>query len=1029
MSKLKPQNGLENRFPNLGNLTVNIIQHIVEPVLGKDAIEEIAKPYKNHELYLRLCEALEKAEKRFIQKYPNSDVAKGLIQLSLFNLDSARSHFWGFSKNPADSAFQEYLSQQFHKDFPKLEEEKRQEAITGYISILKAEMISIDEEIRQRVSTTALLSVENDVKQISSTLNSIDKNTRDIADALLKGLPRPIVDEVGSTVVQANDVSTKPEPKRSVGDIPIHFRKYLENLRTNLLEVFRQDQHVLLSVGELSNEDPDTLLTLQQTLRSAYSIHIKGYEAEALPQAIEECLNDHRLTVLLGDPGAGKTTSLRYLALRQIEKFLNCESNLLPVWASLSHWQDKETVAKDFLWQEFADLCTENNAPSRDEFERLLNDGYLLIFLDGLNELPHREQESQDLPANLRDKKASENKIIDPREGSILSLSKDANSQLALSCRISEYIHLPGWREFRILPLSDQQISELVKKHLGSKSPILDEILARQPDLRNLVRNAFFLRSLIRLVQEGWEKIPSNRFELVQFTCRAALNRESVKQGKDTDEIIDLIGKFSYEAMDDGLIGSTIGIPVKSITLGENNTYTSSGENQLLSAFIFAEAAGLVMNIKNDGDKVVYRYLHQLVQEALALIYLNNQASNETEYPQVFSLIQIGRIHHYWGKTKEAQENFIEALNLCPSIGLDKYRAVILLNLSMIYRSWQLSTKSIEYAEMALQILGDLDETPMLASVYHELGIVYERLWRNKDAEKHYLRAVHIYQKIVDRQNYAYEIVYGIGDFYGNPKTYQFRKAINWYKKALETFQEIGDKHGVGITHYYIGSGLRLIGDVEGSEEYFKTSIEELEKLNDKRMIMNASQYLGYLYRDTRQYSKAQPCFEKAYQITLETGDLYQQLTLLVFGFAWIASYQNKHNLALDYVDKALNLAKRISEPEAFEMVYGAGYGFVCWRGRKYEDAYLYLQEYKKYIGGEIDISIIDFLLIKWSDILGKSIGASPVKRFITDIFFYIQLLYVQLNNPATRFGKLMWMFSWRFMYLKNWGKILLPKG
>ncbi len=56
---------ISQRFPHLGKLSLAILEHLVEPVLGEKAISEIKAPVAENALLESIGQALEIAEKRF----------------------------------------------------------------------------------------------------------------------------------------------------------------------------------------------------------------------------------------------------------------------------------------------------------------------------------------------------------------------------------------------------------------------------------------------------------------------------------------------------------------------------------------------------------------------------------------------------------------------------------------------------------------------------------------------------------------------------------------------------------------------------------------------------------------------------------------------------------------------------------------------------------------------------------------------------------------------------------------------------
>jgi hypothetical protein len=200
MNTSNSKNTIFDRYPNLGRLTLAILQHSVEPVLGKDAISIIKTPYSNHELYEKLCDVLANTEKRFVEKNPDAQISSGLLQLKLANLETVRKAFWEFTKSPANPDFPRLIYRQFCADYPDIEDSSRRLAITQYMTILKEELVSIDEQIRQRISSIALLSIQTQVEGIADKLDSIDKSAKTIADLLFQRNP-PISNSPDAPVI------------------------------------------------------------------------------------------------------------------------------------------------------------------------------------------------------------------------------------------------------------------------------------------------------------------------------------------------------------------------------------------------------------------------------------------------------------------------------------------------------------------------------------------------------------------------------------------------------------------------------------------------------------------------------------------------------------------------------------------------------------------------------------------------------------------------------------------------------------
>jgi tetratricopeptide (TPR) repeat protein len=517
------------------------------------------------------------------------------------------------------------------------------------------------------------------------------------------------------------------------------------------------------------------------------------------------------------------------------------------------------------------------------------------------------------------------------------------------------------------------------------------------------MQNPFYLRSLVSLVQNNWQEIPTDRFELVEYTCWAALHREAKKQKLDPEKLSNLLGEDSLHTMENGEIGSWFNQVLKSDEQFSEQADTS--ELTLSDAIKCAEGAGLFIRTHETPEKVTYRYLHQLVQEALVLIYLKNERFKNEEYSQAKSLVEIGKIHLYWWKLKEAQENLQRSLELCPTVGANEVRASILLNLSKVCRAWRNSKKGIEYAETALQLIGHNEVTSQLAEIYDELAELNGQLCKNKLAEKYYHLALEVYEQLGEESKYAYEI-FGLVDLYRY--LYKISKAMKWCNKALDIFKSRDDKLGILQIELQLAVTYNRWGEVDKTIALCTTGAERSQELKDKELHLWNLVYKGYAFITAQRFSEALEIFEDALHISRQEHWQTAQFRILIFGFSYALSYQGKCHRVEEILQEALILAKKQINPSFLMTFYFFGLAYTHWVARDFQKCAESLLKWDSLADEEarINLRMAYYFWLKWAQYIGIHSNTNLFARIFSEILWRGFTLVFRLGNPSHWIGR-----------------------
>jgi predicted NACHT family NTPase len=233
--------------------------------------------------------------------------------------------------------------------------------------------------------------------------------------------------------------------------------------------------------------------------------------------------------MVLGKPGAGKTTFLQYLAI-QCDRG-QFQSHLVPIFIQLKNFAEDALDEGNFSLLNYINQAFHRSAILQAEVETLLQHGRLLMLLDGLDEVP--EIASDEIIKQIR--KLSETYY---------------KNQIIVTCRIAaqEY-RFRGFTEVEIADFKPAQIESFVKKWfvaVGKNSPesglkkasvFLEQMaLPQNQPIRELATTPVLL-NLTCLVFQSKADFPARRADLYKQGLDLLLIRWDEARGIKRDDV------------------------------------------------------------------------------------------------------------------------------------------------------------------------------------------------------------------------------------------------------------------------------------------------------------------------------------------------------------------------------------------------------------------------------------------------------------------------------------------------------------
>ena len=291
--------------------------------------------------------------------------------------------------------------------------------------------------------------------------------------------------------------------------IPQYLLERLKNLRNQTLSKYTFWKVVQKQIDPENVEPYKKLILKYASIKKAPAIEHK----EEILQLLAKQRQGRRF-VILGKPGAGKTTFLKYLALHAFDSKMKVKR--IPVFIGLKDFSESEKSLLDFVVSELDGHNFPEIIPSIIGF---LNEGKFLLLFDGLDEVPKKYEDFV-----VKQLKFFSNKY--------------RNNQFIVSCRTPAYRYwFDSFTDIEIADFNESQIKEFIENWFGNdseKAVLCWKKLNENERIKELASIPLLL-TLICIAFNGLGDFPRNRSELYEEALETLLKTwdESRKINRD----------------------------------------------------------------------------------------------------------------------------------------------------------------------------------------------------------------------------------------------------------------------------------------------------------------------------------------------------------------------------------------------------------------------------------------------------------------------------------------------------------------
>ncbi|MDJ0660054.1 MAG: NACHT domain-containing protein [Crocosphaera sp.] len=329
--------------------------------------------------------------------------------------------------------------------------------------------------------------------------------------------------------------------------------------------------------------------------------------------------NEQQYLMVIGEPGAGKSTFLRKIGLEALKgKKLLKESykhSCIPVFIELKKFAEEDINIKSMIINEF-DICKLPQAEK--SVEKLLENGKLLILLDGLDEVPTKNMDRVI------------NKIQD-------FVDKHDKNRFIISCRTAAYNNwFCRFTDVLMAEFNDQQIEQFInnwfKTQLDTETNTAENCwnLLQQEEYKGAKELAQtpLLLTFLCLTYDKTQSFPNNRSVLYrkalnilleEWAAEKRIKRDPIYEGLHTELEEILLSDIAYHNFQEDKLffyEQDIIEQIKTFLSGNLNAPQHLNGKAVLNAIEVQQ--GILVERATD----VYSFSHLTLQEYLTAQYI-----------------------------------------------------------------------------------------------------------------------------------------------------------------------------------------------------------------------------------------------------------------------------------------------------------------------------------------------------------------------------------------------------------------------
>ncbi len=248
----------------------------------------------------------------------------------------------------------------------------------------------------------------------------------------------------------------------------------------------------------------------------------------------------------------------------------------------------------------------------------------------------------------------------------------------------------------------------------------------------------------------------------------------------------------------------------------------------------------------------------------------------------------------------------------------DSSRAQAMQNIARYGYLYSQPDSAFYFAQLAYDFASIMGlKNDMAGALSTQAGSFYVRSDFNKAIE-YYQRCLQIFEDISNKNGMS-KTLNNIGVMYSNLG--DFPKAMGYHQRSLRMKEEIADTNGMAGAMNNIGLIYMNQGDYPKALSYFQQSLRIKEHYSDNRGIAQICNNIGLIYMRQGEYFEANECFSRSLNICEEISDK-RGLAGILSNIGLIHMNQDNYLKALEYYRQSLIIKEELSDKKGMAATY-----------------------------------------------------------------------------------------------------------